>query len=101
MKTGQYATDYFNGRFSDRWYPDFYKIQRTDITVKEIMDFIDEYNHNRTTVNMDRFINETPDDRLAELSTYSIDGLDWKGTKFEKEWYKKAIHILGKDGKYV
>ena len=94
MKTGQYATDYFNGRFSDRWYPDFYKIQRTDITVKEIMDFIDKYNHDRTTVNMDRFINETPDDILAELSTYYIDGLDWKGTKFEKEWYKKAIRIL-------
>ena len=94
MKTGQYATDYFNGRFSDRWYTDFYKIQRTDITVKEIMDFIDEYNYNRTTVNMDRFINETPDDILAELSTYFIDGLDWKGTKFEKEWYKKAIRIL-------
>ena len=58
------------------------------------MDFIDKYNHDRTTVNMDRFINETPDDILAELSTYYIDGLDWKGTKFEKEWYKKAISIL-------
>ena len=88
MKTGQYATDYFNGRFSDRWYPDFYKIQRTDITVKEIMDFIDEYTHDRTTVNMNRFINETPDDVLDELSNYLIDGLDWKGTKFEKEWHK-------------
>lgn len=85
MKTGNYATDYFNGRFSDRWYPDFYKIQRTDITIKEIMDFIDKYNHDRTTVNMDRFINEIPDDILGELSNYYIDGLDWKGTKFEKE----------------
>ena len=75
MKTGQYATDYFNGRFFDRWYPDFYKIQRKDITVKEIMDFIDEYAHDRTTVNMNRFINETPDDVLDELSNYLIDGL--------------------------
>lgn len=88
MKTGQYATDYFNGRFSDRWYPDFYKIQRNDITVKEIMDFIDEYTHDRTTVNMDRFINETPDDVLEELSNYYIKGFNWKGTKFEKEWHK-------------
>lgn len=88
MKTGQYATDYFNGIFSDRWYPDFYKIQRTDITVNEIMDFIDEYIHDRTTVNMNRFINETPDDILDELSNYLIDGLNWKGTKFEKEWHK-------------
>lgn len=88
MRTGQYATDYWNGRFSDRWYPDFYKIQRNDITVKEIMDFIDEYTHDRTTVNMDRFINETPDDVLEELSNYYIEGLNWKGTKFEKEWHK-------------
>lgn len=88
METGQYATDYFNGRFSDRWYPDFYKIQRNDITVKEIMDFIDEYTHDRTTVNMDKFINETPDDVLEELSNYYIEGLNWKGTKFEKEWHK-------------
>ena len=45
MMSGNYATDYFNGKFSDRWYPDFYKIQRCDITVKEIMDFIDKFNH--------------------------------------------------------
>ena len=88
MKTGQYATDYFNGRFSDRWYPDFYKIQRNDITAKEIMDFIDEYTHDRTTVSMNRFINETPDDVLEELSNYYIKGLDWKGTKFEKTWHE-------------
>lgn len=85
MKTGQYATDFFNGRFSDRWYPDFYKIQRKDITVKEIMDFIDEYIHDRTTVNMDRFINETPDDILEELSGYWIEGLNWSGTKYENK----------------
>lgn len=84
MKTGQYSTDFINGRFSDRWYPDFYKIQREDITVKEIMDFIDEYTHDRTTVNMDRFINETPDDILEELSSYWIEGLNWSGTKYDK-----------------
>lgn len=85
MKTGQYATDYFNGIFSDRWYPDFWKIQRKDITVKEIMDFIDEYNRDRSTVNMRRFINETPDDVLDELSNYVIDGLDFTGTKYERK----------------
>ena len=89
MMTGQYATDYFNGIFSDRWYPDFYKIQRSDITVNEIMDFIDEYDHDRTTVNMDRFIHETPEDMLEEISHYSIDGLDFKGTKWETEWNSK------------
>lgn len=86
MMTGMYATDYANGRFSDRWYPDFYKIQRNNITVKEIMDFIDEYTHNRTTVNMNRFIRETPEDMLEEISHYMIDSFNWKGTKWETEW---------------
>lgn len=89
MMTGMYATDYFNGKFSDRWYPDFYKIQRNDVTVKEIMEFIDEYTHDRTTVNMARFISETPDEILEELSNYSIKGFNFKGTKWEKEWNSK------------
>ena len=85
MMSGQYATDYFNGIFSDRWYPDFYKIQRDDITVKEIMNFIDEFNHDRTTVNMDRFIYESPEDMLDEISRYSIKGLNWVCTKWENK----------------
>ena len=89
MLTGQFATDYFNGRFSDRWYPDFYKIQRKDITVKEIMKFIDEYKHDRTTVNMDWFIQQTPEDMLFEISCYMIDGFNWSGTKFENGWNSK------------
>jgi len=89
MMSGMYATDYFNGIFSDRWYPDFYKIQRNDITVKEIMDFIDEYNHDRTTVNMKRFIHETPDEILDEISHYMIDGFNFKGTKWENKWNSK------------
>lgn len=88
METGEYATDYFDGKFSSRWYPDFYKIQRNDITVKEIMDFIDKYTHDRTTVNMSRFISETPDDVLKELSYYWIEGLNWEGTKYEKKRHK-------------
>lgn len=89
MMTGMYATDYCNGTFFDRWYPDFYKIQRKDVTVKEVMDFINEYNLNRRTVNMNRFINETPIDMLEEISHYMIDGFDWKGTKLESEWNSK------------
>lgn len=85
MNTGQYATDYSDGRFSDRWYPDFYKIQRVDITVPEIMKFIDEYSHARTTVNMKRFISQTPEDVLEEISRYWIEGFDWTGTKWEQK----------------
>lgn len=86
MKTGRYATNYYNGSFSDIWYPDFYKIQRKDITVKEVMDFIDEYSSDRTTVDMDRFISETPDEMLKVISQYWIEGFDWKGTKWEQKF---------------
>lgn len=86
MMTGQYASDCFDGRFSDRWYPDFYKIQRKDVTVNEIMSFIDDYNRDRTTVNMIRFIQDTPKDMLEVISQYNIVGFNWKGTKYETEW---------------
>ena len=89
MKTGRCATDYFNGIFYDNSSPRSYQIQITDLTVKEITDVTNEYTqHARTTVNMRRLINETPDDVLDELSNYLIDGLDWKGTKFETVWHK-------------
>lgn len=86
MMTGQNATDYIFGHFSDRWYPDFYKIERNDITVPEIMKFIETYKKERCTVNMDRFINTTPDDVLEDLSSYLIEGLDWTGTKYERRF---------------
>ena len=92
MESGQYATDYYNGKFSDRWYPDFYKIQHESITVNEIMDFIDEYNHNRTTVDMNRFIYSTPDDMLTEISHYPIKSFNWKGTKWEKNEIFDTLH---------
>lgn len=85
MKTGRYATDFSCGRFSDRCSPDFSRIRRCDVTVKEVTDFIEEYMDNRTTVNMNRFINETPDDILQELSSYWIEGLNWEGTKYWKK----------------
>lgn len=89
MMTGMNATDFDNGNFFDRWHPDFWKIQRNNITVEEIMDFIDKYMHDRTTVDMNRFIHETPEDMLEEISRYSIDGLNWKGTKWETRWNSK------------
>lgn len=52
------------------------------------MEFINEYRHKRTTINMPRFIDETPDEILEELSNCFIPAFNWKGTKFEKEWHK-------------
>ena len=86
MMTGNYATNCFDGKFSDMLYPDFYKVQRRDVTVSEIMEFIDEFNHDRTTVNMDRFIAENPDDILEEISHHYIRGFSWKDTKFADEY---------------
>lgn len=86
MNSGMYATDYENGRFSDRWYPEFYKIQRSDVTVDEIMEFIEKYHKDRSTVNMNQLISSIPEDVLEELSNYWIEGLDWTGTKYQKEW---------------
>lgn len=88
MMTGNYADNYFDGKFADMWYPDFYKIQRKDITVPEIMDFIKTWTEERTTVNMSRFINENPEDMIEEISHYWIKGFNWAGTKFENEWNK-------------
>ena len=53
------------------------------------MDFINEYTHDRTTVNMDRFIRETPEDMLEEISHHSIEGFNGKGTKWETKWNSK------------
>lgn len=89
MMTGMYATDFSCDKFSDRWYPDFYKIQRSDITVAEIMQFINEYTHDRTTVNMARLISETPDEMLDVISQYYIEAFDWRGTKWESEFNSK------------
>lgn len=84
IMTGMYATDYIAGNFSDGWCPDLYKIKRDDITKEEVFRFIDEYNHDRITVDMGRFIRETPDDMLEEISHYYIKGFNWKGTKYER-----------------
>lgn len=87
MNTGEYANHSYNGNFADMIYPDFYKIQRKDVTAEEVMEFINTYHKNRTTVDMDRFIHENSDEILEELSHYAIEGFNyWKGTKYEKEW---------------
>lgn len=91
MMTGMHATHYFApaGRFEDSWYPDFWKIQRSDITKEEILQFIKEWEKDRVTVNMHQLLRMLDEEKLEALSAYMIDGLDWTGTKYEKEWHKK------------
>lgn len=72
MNTGEFANCYDGRRFYDMVYPDYYKFEK--------------WTKDRTTVNIDRFVNMYKDvdngDMLRELSHYCIDGLDLKGTEY-------------------
>ena len=86
MMTGEYANGYFTygGGFEDMTYPDFYVLDRVHITIPEVRKWLEEYRKNRKTVNMERFLEETPDDVLESISCYYFEQFDWKGTPFEK-----------------
>lgn len=84
MMTGNYADFYYDG-FYDTKAPNWDKIlefgKADDV---EIIKNIREHTDNAMTINMQRFINETPHDILDEISNCYIEGLDWKGTKYDK-----------------
>lgn len=86
MMTGEYARSYFSDQFCDMWYPDWYKVERNDITVEDFKKFIIEFKENQKTVNMDRFIRDTPDEYLEEISHYWIKAFDWRGTKYDNKF---------------
>ena len=46
------------------------------------------------TVNMNKFIEETPDEILDAVSRLWIDGLDWTGTKYEKNVPPKVNGVI-------
>ena len=87
MNTGSYANTCIYGRFEDNWHPDFYHIERKGITIEEVMKFIDEWKQNKKTVNMARLLRELDDEELEMLSGYRLEGMDWKGTKYEKPYH--------------
>lgn len=86
MQTGYYAKYYRCGQFQDTWYPDFYQIQRSNITVPEIMEFIKKWEHDHVTVDMKSLLRVLSDEEAEALSHYHISGLNWKGTRWENEW---------------
>ena len=86
MLSGEFASQFFYDRFYDNWYPEFNELTKPGITEKEIQEFIDKFHKNRSTVNMERFIKDTPDEYLREISGYIVRAFDWKGTKYEREW---------------
>lgn len=86
MNTGSFANCYGGRKFSDMVYPDYYKIDRKDVTPEEVHKFFEKWTNDRTTVNIDRFVsmyeNVDNGNMLRELSHYAIDGLDLKGTNY-------------------
>lgn len=88
MESGQYARSFEHGqgRFEDIWYPDFWKIERKDVTVEEIMKFIEEHRRERSTVNMRSLLRDLTEEEAEVLSHCYIKGLNWKGTKWENEY---------------
>ncbi len=80
--------------FLDIWWPDWYKIERSDITKEEIMEFISKYKEDCKTVNMTRFIRETPKEYIELLAQSWCKEFNWDGTEYEKmhkQWLNK-IH---------
>lgn len=84
METGMYATAFEYGKFLDNWFPDFYKIERPNITVPEIMQFIEDWRKKRQTVMMPSLLQELTDEEATLLARCCyIKNLDWTGTKYE------------------
>lgn len=84
METGNYASAYDCRIFRD---DSLYNLEpllfEKNITKKIVSDFIADHNKKACTVDMNRMINEIPDDVLSDLSKFWIDGFKWKGTKYE------------------
>ena len=89
MMTGYYARSFESGigRFQDIWYPDFWRIPN-NATAEDYKAFIEKWQKDSVTVNMPNLMRTLTDEQAEALSGYVIEGLDWKGTKFEKKWHK-------------
>lgn len=98
MMSGQYAQMYnFYGEyFLDIWFPDWYKIERADVTLEEVKSFIETSKTESQKVNMDRFVSETDDKYLQYLARTTIKAFDWTGhapyDSIHQE-YLKSIHM--------
>lgn len=86
MNTGNYANDFFAGKFTDTTGPELDKLLRNDVTAEAVAEFVKNHTEESTTVDMNRFIRETPEDVLDELSNYAYQCFNWKGSKFKKKW---------------
>lgn len=89
MMSGQCANMYSAGRFSDMWYPDLYRIDRSNVTPEEVHEFIENYHRDRYTVNMNCLLRSLSDDQAECLSHYLIPQFNWSGTKWATQYNSK------------
>lgn len=94
MQTGYTAKCYnhANQYFMDIWYPDWYKIERKDITKEEILEFIEQHKKDCMKVNMNLFIRQTPKQYLEILAQTWMPEFDWTGTEYEslhRQWMNR------------
>lgn len=89
MESGYFAKSFEHGvgRFQDMWYPDFWKIP-ANATAEEYKAFIEKWQRESVTVNMPFLLRTLTEEQAQALSGYAIEGLNWKGTKFEREWHR-------------
>lgn len=86
METGYRANHFsYEGGFSDMLYPDFiYRLSEPTMTMDKVREMTEEYNRNRHTVNMNALMRSMTDEELALLAGYRITGLDFTGTKWDR-----------------
>ena len=89
MMTGYFAKSFEHGigRFQDIWYPDFWRIPN-NATAEDYKAFIEQWKNDSVTVNMSYLLRTLTEEQAEALSGYVIEGLNWKGTKFEKQWHQ-------------
>ena len=97
MMSGNYAKMHnpYGEYFLDIWWPDWYKIERSDITKEEIIQFIEKYKEDCKTVNMARFIRETQKEYLDILVRMWTKEFNWDGTEYEEAHKKYIDEIRG------
>lgn len=83
MMTGYYAKAYGNNEFEDIWYPDFWKLEKPNLTIEEVMNFINENRTKRKQVNINSLLRDlTEEEAMLLYNSYGIKGIDWSTTKY-------------------
>ena len=89
METGYYA-DYYDSTNGFGDYNSHFGRNKPYKTLEDLYNDMDEYDAKRRKVRMDVLLNMLTYEQAEILSHYMIRGLNWIGTKHEKEWHKKS-----------